>query len=741
MGDGVRQVENSMDDGVMIREALDAGRSALDEAESKRLLAAWGIPVVEERVAADEEECVLAARSIGYPVVLKALGSSVLHKTERGLVRLGLTSDDELRWAARRVAAVLAGEPFSYLLQPQVEGQREFLLGLSRDPALGPVIAFGVGGVLAEALDDVCLRLAPLAPGDAEEMLHELRSQRLLEAFRGEDAVDLHAVAAALLGLSDLAGARPEVAEVDVNPLRVRPDGSVVAVDGLVALRPGPQPPTPPRPGVSPEAFRRVFAPRSVAVVGASTRFGRWGHTLATNVLAGGFEGEVHLVNPKGGSLAGRPLLKGIPGLPLGIDLAVLTVPAATVPGMVPELAARGVGAALVVSSGFGETGEEGRRLQDHLVDEAQRVGLSLFGPNTMGVCNPKARFYCTGAHVRPEAGSVALVSQSGNMGVQLLAFARAQGLGIRLFCGTGNEAMVTVEDVLEHLGRDPATGSVVLYLEGLKHGKRFFDLARGIGREKPIIALRGGRTGAGQRAALSHTGALASDARVFRAACRQSGVVLVEQPTDLLDLSAAFSVLPLPRGRRVGIVTWGGGWGVVAADLCAQMGLEVPDLAPGVRDRLDRRLPPYWSRSNPVDLVGEGDPRLPARIIEELLRWDGVDAVINLGMLGRRVFVREMIESVRAADPSQDPAFLSKIEVGARAFEVDFVTSMADLVERYGKPVVGVSLLPEAGDRVLRRVEGRTRPAVFFPTPERAVRVLARMGEYSRFRRREEGG
>ena len=221
--------------------------------------------------------------------------------------------------------------------------------------------------------------------------------------------------------------------------------------------------------------------------------------------------------------------------------------------------------------------------MEDELVEKAREAGILIFGPNTMGICNPYISLYCTGSHVRPKAGSTVLVTQSGNLGTQLLAFAEKEGIGIRAFGGSGNEAMITIEDAMEGFEVDELTKTVVLYIESIKNGRRFFESAKRVGKKKPVIVLKGGRTEAGAQAAASHTGAMASNIKVFIAACRQAGIIQVENPMDLLDLSAAFSSLPLPKGNKVGIMTLGGGWGVVASDLCVENGLEVPKLSEDV--------------------------------------------------------------------------------------------------------------------------------------------------------------
>ncbi len=715
------------------------GSPILDEAAAARLLAGYGVPVVEGAVVASASEAVAEARRLGLPVVLKALGSAITHKTDRGLVHLGLADAAAVERAATSLQTAAGADLEGLLVQAQVEGRRELVVGLVRDPVLGPVVMFGVGGVLTEALGDVTFRLAPLSVSDAEAMLDEIRGASLLGELRGEAAVDRAALVRILLGLSRLAVERPEVAEVDVNPLIVRPGGSLVAVDALVRLTEGDG--REPREHLPPERLGPLFYPRSVVLVGASGTLGKWGHLLLTNVLAGGFEGGVHLVSPRGGTIAGLPVHRSVDDVPGDVDLAVVTVPAAAVEPLLAPLAAKGTRGVVVVSSGFAETGEQGRRLEQRLVAAARDAGLVLIGPNTMGICNPHRSFYCTGSHVRPPAGGTALLAQSGNMGTQLLAFAQQQGIGIRAFCGSGNEAMVSLEDYMEAFEVDRATENVVLYVEGLRDGRRFFSSARRLGRSKPVVVLKGGRTGAGARAAASHTGAMASDSRLFSAACRQAGMVEVRRPMELLDLSAAFSSLPLPRGARVSVVTLGGGWGVVAADLCAEYGLTVPPLDDHVVDRVDRLLPPYWSRANPVDLVGRIDADVAMAVTAVLAAWDGCDAVLNLGLFGQKLFFRWMLESIRVADPGASADALDELERATADGERAYVRRVVEIMEETGKPIVGVKLLDDETQQTVYEVAGRRHRGVFFPTPERAVRALAGMWQYASWRERELSG
>jgi acyl-CoA synthetase (NDP forming) len=714
----------------LIEKAKIDGRAALNEAESKQFLAYYGVPVVEERIAGTPDEAAKWAEAIGFPIVVKGLGATLTHKTERGLVKTGLAGAEAVTRAALEIREA-AGEGLEgWLVQPQLKGRREFVAGIFHDDQFGPVIMFGLGGVFTEALDDVVFRVAPVDEGQAAQMLDEIRARDLLGAFRGEPAVNREDLIKTITGLSRLAEEHAAVTEVDINPLLITSEGNPVAVDALVVLGEL-KPAAPVRPPAGQSAVWAMLNPKSIAFVGATSQFGNWGHLLFTNVIAGGYVGGIHLVNPNRDFIAGRTVYKSVIDIPGPVDLAVVTIPASRVLALIPEFRAKGIKSVLLISSGFREIGPEGKKLEDTLVEEARKNEILIMGPNTMGMANPHQKLYCMGTSARPTPGSMAFISQSGNLGYQLISILERQGIGIRAFVGSGNEAMLTIEDALETFAGDDLTSTIFLYIESIKNGRRFLDLARRVSREKPIVAIKGGRTQAGKRAAASHTGALASNARVFEAVCRQAGIMSVIQPTDLLDLAAAFSSLPLPKGRRVAIMTPGAGLGVIAADLCTEYGLEVPELSSELIDRIDRYLPPFWSRSNPVDLVGERDPDLPLKVISELFKWDGCDAVITVAIMDRPSFLESLTKSIILTDPGADPGNLDLLRQTLNGSVSNYIAQLARLIEEYGKPVVDVSM---SSDKTLLHGGASRYRGMFFQTPYRAVRVIARMCEYKQW-------
>lgn len=708
----------------------------LNEAQSKALLKKYGIPVVEEQIVQSGEEAVAAAQALGYPVVIKAMGSTLAHKTERRLVMLNVNGPDEVHSAVESIRTRAGGELEGFLVQAQMSGIREFVVGMFTDACFGPVLLFGIGGVMTEALNDVSFALAPVSEADIADMIGELNAGKLLAAFRGEAPVDQQQIKQIMKGLSELCQDYPEIREVDINPLLAASDGTLVAVDALVVKSAEqPQPTLKKRPPIDPFQLGALFYPQSIAFIGASGDISKWGFWMFSNTLSGGYKGRIYLINRKGKTICGQQTLRSVGDIDGPVDLAVVTIPADLVVDLVPALEEKGTKGMLVVTSGYRETGEHGRQLEEALVRAAKKAGILLLGPNTMGICNPHHHLYCFSTHTLTEPGSAALVSQSGNMGAQLLSFAENQGIGMRAFSGSGNEAMVTIEDYMETFEQDKLTRTVLLYLESVKDGRRFFNSAQRVSRIKPIVVLKGGRTEVGGQAALSHSGAMASDTKVFDAACRQAGIIQVKNTMDLLDLSAALSSLPLPKGNRTAIVTLGGGWGVVTADQCAEHGLALSQLPQNLIHQFDQLLPSFWSRANPIDLVGSVNYSIPLEVIESLLKWDGCDAVIHLGVHGLKATVEKIAESVSAICTSDYSAAELEAIIGSiDSQEKDYVDRIARLTNEYEKPIVGVGLVTDARSRTLYRVADCKFKGVFFPSPERAVKAVAGMYRYQKW-------
>ena len=329
------------------------------------------------------------------------------------------------------------------------------------------------------------------------------------------------------------------------------------------------------------------------------------------------------------------PAFPSIAELPEAPDLALVAVGAAHVNGVIEQCGERGIPVALVVAAGFSEAGEAGAAARRSWSRRPGTAGVTLIGPNCMGLLATHSRLHAVGfLELRPKPGGLSIISQSGNIGVQLVTRAERRGVGIDKYVTVGNQASTTALDVLDALGDDPETAAVLVYLEEVGDGRRFIDVLRRITRKKPVVVLPGGMTDYGRRAAASHTGAMAGSTDVFLAATRQTGCLVRTGPDESLDLALCLSALPLPAGRRVAVMTLGGGWGVLAADELARNDLELAVLEPTVLAALDELLPGYWCRSNPVDLVAAVGPDLAASTLTMLAESEAVDAVVVLGIL-----------------------------------------------------------------------------------------------------------
>ncbi|MCG8551869.1 MAG: acetate--CoA ligase family protein, partial [Desulfobacterales bacterium] len=335
-----------------INDAIKNGIQNFNEDRAKKIFRQLGMPVVQEIRLESIEEVNKAARNVTYPVVLKGMAKQMLHKTEAGMVEAGITNEKDLKESAKRIKS-LAGKDFqAFLIQPQIHGKREFTAGMFKDPQFGPVIMFGVGGVLTEALKDMALRLAPLSKADLDDMLDNLKAKALLGPFRGEAAVNREALKSVLRGLSDLAMACPGICEIDINPLIISPGGSPVAVDGLMILEKPENCDTQLHPKINFKDLHTTFYPKSIAFIGASAIPGKWGHLLLTNAYAGEFKGKIYLINPKGGTIMGRDVYKTIDDIKGDVDLAMVTVPASRVMSLIPALEKKHVKGMVLITSG-----------------------------------------------------------------------------------------------------------------------------------------------------------------------------------------------------------------------------------------------------------------------------------------------------------------------------------------------------------------------------------------------------
>ncbi|MBM3182913.1 MAG: hypothetical protein FJZ83_02655 [Chloroflexi bacterium] len=403
-----------------------------------------------------------------------------------------------------------------------------------------------------------------------------------------------------------------------------------------------------------------LFNPRSVAVVGATNNRNKWGFSTFSSALDG-FAGPVYPVNNKEPEVLGHKAYKRVTEIPHPVDMVIFVIPAPFVSSVMEDCVAKGVKAAVIISAGFAETGPEGKRLQDEVLRIAQKGNIRFVGPNCMGMWSASSELRAFMFPMLVRDGSLALVSQGGNVGGAIVMTGYEVGLGFHRYVSCGCAADIQIEDYIEHFGEDPKVKVILAYIEGLSHGERFLEKVRKVTPNKPVIVLKPGKTTAAAKAISSHSGALAGSNEAYDAAFKSIGVVRADTVDEMLDIAIGFLTQPLPRGRNVAILTPGGSYGVLCADDCASQGLDVLTLPKKVIDALDKVFPPRWSHGNPVDPAGDRNFISYLTAPEKLLNVDEVDALIFMGLGGFSIFAPLVLSAGSGSLPDLATLFRSK--------------------------------------------------------------------------------
>src|SRR5262245_14630136 len=459
-----------------------------------------------------------------------------------------------------------------------------------------------------------------------------------------------------------------------------------------------------------PAGLDAIFRPRSVAVVGASRQPATIGREVIHNLLDFEFSGKVFPVNPKASVIHSMKCYRSVADIPDEVDLAVIVVPREKVLPAVGQCARKGVRGLIVITAGFRESGAAGARLEARLLRLVRAHGMRMIGPNCMGLINtdPEVRLNASFAAARPERGEAAFVSQSGALGEAILANAKDLGLGISMFVSMGNKTDISGNDLLEYWENEPSVRVILMYLESFGNPRRFTEIARRITRKKPIITVKSGRTEAGARAAVSHTGSLAAGDTATDSLLQQCGVLRVSTMEEMFTVAPAFAMQPIPTGPRVGIVTNAGGPGILATDAAVALGLTLPEFSPKTRKGLRKVLPREATLGNPVDLIASATPERFETALRLVCRDPGMDSVIAI--------------------------FVSPITVDARAMAQAIVRGSAGA----GKPVVVVFMSKAASAEGTRILRAAGLPVYLYP--EEAATALGAMNTWRGLRDRPFG-
>lgn len=614
----------------LLREAVDRAEGTdgpwmIEEATAKAILSAAGVSVPRGRTGLD---LAAMATELTGPFVLKAVSPTLIHKSDAGGVAVGVNAAD-LPSAAATMRAAVAGaghEVSEFLVEEMVAGPYELVVGAVRTPGVGWVVMVGLGGVFVEVLKDISFGVAPLEPNQIVEMLDELRGLPLLQGARGSEPANLEAlvelisqVAGPCGLLSQLPG---EVTEVDINPIKLGASGATAVDARFVVDTTADAAERTADVAAPPTDFTSLFAPKAVAIMGASTRGTNAANLFLRNLQSSGFTGKIVPVHPKATEVEGVPTVSSL-GEAGRIDYAFVALPGAKVAEALSQ-SVDGVAFAQVVSSGFAEV-PGGDTLERELVESARSQGTRIIGPNSLGahISSSRVGFIPNAPYA---AGGVAVVSQSGGLSVDILRLGSATGLQFHSVVSIGNSSDVTPAEMVGRLMDLPDVHVIGLYLESLERAREVVDLlTRDRIVTKPIVLLAGGRSAEGSRAASSHTGALSGNHRLWPALARQGGMNLVDSLDDFLSMLLGFDVAkPTVKVSSRDIVLFGNGGGasVLATDALERCGLRTPTLADDVIKELESfDLPPGNGLANPVDVPASTLAVRSGAVAEDILR------------------------------------------------------------------------------------------------------------------------
>jgi len=597
----------------IIDQAQKENRTYLMEHECKKLLESLNVSTTSALLARSEDEAVKFSNSLKYPVVLKVLSPEVIHKSDAGGVKLDLKDADEVRRAYGEIVDSFKDkEIMGVVVQEMAPLGLEVIVGVTRDPTFGSILMFGLGGIFVEVLKDISLRSIPIFESDAEDMIEEIKGYSLLKGYRGHSA-DIPALKNLLLNISDMVIEHPEIYEMDLNPVFLYSNGYKV-VDARMVI------------GEIPESSEEIvqmqdlhdlFYPQSIAVIGASGTKGKLGWNVFCNLISHEFQGKLYPINPKAEKISGIKAYPRISDVKAPIDVAVILVQANMTPEVIEECCRCGVKYVIVESAGFAEMGEAGRLIEEEMKAITDRYGVRLLGPNCSGIINTHCSMVQSiGIVDALSKGNIGLISQAGVCAAGMLWGLR-HIMDFGIVATIGNKLDINETDMLEAVSKDDNVEVICMYLESVKAGRRFVDVAKRITEKKAVVALKSGRTEAGSKAVASHTASMAGNDLVYDAVFKQAGVIRAKDYEHMFNLSRAISKQPLPKKEGVFIITYAGSLGVISADAIIDNEMRLSELEPELKEKLMDLLPDYVGGLNPVDYTFSMDADTVKRTIE----------------------------------------------------------------------------------------------------------------------------
>ena len=619
-----------------IVESSKGNPRVITEESSKEILSEYGIKVPKYALVTNSDEAVQKSKEIGFPLVAKIVSPEILHKTDVGGVKVGLSSEDEVKKAFDDMFNRLK-EKFDVkgvLLEKMVPKGVELIVGLQNDSQFGPSIMVGLGGIYTELFKDVSFRVLPVTKNEAAKMLESLRGKDILKGFRGSTPVDLDMLSEAIVNIGtlgvDMAG---KYESIDFNPVVVYPD-SYYVVDAKIILKDKSSDDVISMASPDSSYMDLFFNPKSVALIGASPEIGKIGNSVMESLAKHDYKGKVYPVNAKGyPEIMGVKAYKNLMDIEDPVDVVIVTVDLKFVPDLLVECGKKNIHNMVIISGGGKELGGERAAIEKRVQDLSRELKVRIIGPNCIGIFNGENRLDCAfQGHLRmlrPKQGNVSFLSQSGTVGIAFMETSDAFGLSKMI--SYGNRSDVDEADMIHYLAQDPSTNVIGLYVEGLGDGRKFMNSAKNVIKQyqKPIVVFKNGRSTKGAKQAASHTGSLGGSFAVISGAFEQTGIISVDSYEELTSALKALTWQPVPKGNKIAMVTNGAGPIIAAIDNFERLNLELAQLSDQTMKSFKEHYPATYVIGNPCDVTGSASADDYRFAIQAFLDDPNIDIVM----------------------------------------------------------------------------------------------------------------
>ena len=619
-----------------IVESSKGNPRVITEESSKEILSEYGIKVPKYALVTNSDEAVQKSKEIGFPLVAKIVSPDILHKTDVGGVKVGLSSEDEVKKAFDDMFNRLK-EKFDVkgvLLEKMVPKGVELIVGLQNDSQFGPSIMVGLGGIYTELFKDVSFRVLPVTKNEAAKMLESLRGKDILKGFRGSTPVDLDMLSEAIVNIGtlgvDMAG---KYESIDFNPVVVYPD-SYYVVDAKIILKDKSSDDAISMANPDSSYMDLFFNAKSVALIGASPEVGKIGNSVMESLAKHDYKGKVYPVNAKGyPEIMGVKAYKNLMDIEDPVDVVIVTVDLKFVPDLLVECGKKNIHNMVIISGGGKELGGERAAIEKRVQDLSRELKVRIIGPNCIGIFNGENRLDCAfQGHrrmLRPKQGNVSFLSQSGTVGIAFMETSDAFGLSKMI--SYGNRSDVDEADMIHYLAQDPSTNVIGLYVEGLGDGRKFMNSAKNVIKQyqKPIVVFKNGRSTKGAKQAASHTGSLGGSFAVISGAFEQTGIISVDSYEELTSALKALTWQPVPKGNKIAMVTNGAGPIIAAIDNFERLNLELAQLSDQTMKSFKEHYPATYVIGNPCDVTGSASADDYRFAIQAFLDDPNIDIVM----------------------------------------------------------------------------------------------------------------